>query len=815
MDRYVCVHGHFYQPPRENPWIELVEQQDSARPFHDWNERIADECYEPNTTARILDDRGRITALVNNYARMSYNIGPTLLHWMQDHAPEVHARVVEADRHSRRRFGGHGSAMAQVFHHAIMPLASTRDQRTQVIWGVRDFRHRFGRDPEGMWLAESAADTASLEQLAEHGIRFTVLSPYQAARFRSPDGAWIDVGDGSVDPTRPYQVVLPSGRSIAVFFYDAGVSQAVAFEGLLNSGHAFAGRLLGAFRDRSGPQLVHIATDGESYGHHHRHGEMALAQALHLLDQDPSVQVVNYAQYLDLYPPRHQAEIIEGSSWSCAHGVERWRADCGCTTGEAGHSQAWRAPLRAALDHLRDELGRHYEDRGAQLLHDPWAARDDYIDVILDREGALEPFLARHAREPLDPAGVTDVLRLLELQRHALMMFTSCGWFFDELGRIETVQVLHYAARAIQLADLTDAPPGLLERFLRRLELAKSNDPELGDGRSIYEQQVVPSIADIRKVAAHFAISGLFHRYGPSERVGAFEVLRGDRHVSDAGRARLAYGRVTIRSVITLEEEHFEYGVLHFGDHNFTCGIRPMGTDEAYEQLAADLDEAFEEVDFAATMHNLDEQFDGDPYSLRDLFRDEQQGIIRELLDATLADAEATYRSIYRPRAALMRFLTGLGTTLPSPLRNAAEIVINAELREAITDVVDRSQVGSLIDEAQRFGIRLDTDGLAHTLSDTLRDTADRIARVIVKRGVFQRFDDDEVHFFEGLDELLDVAADLPFEVDLVHPQNVCWRVLTDVRPALVERAQSGDEAAKQWIDHIDRLTDRLGLAVP
>jgi alpha-amylase/alpha-mannosidase (GH57 family) len=814
-DRYLCVHGHFYQPPRENPWIEVVEQQDSAWPYHDWNERITAECYAPNTTARILDDRGRITALVNNFARMSFNIGPTLLQWLQDRAPEVHTRVIEADERSRKRYGGHGSAMAQAYNHAILPLASERDRRTQVLWGIRDFQHRFGRDPEGMWLAEAAVDVSTLEHLAEQGIRFTVLSPYQAARWRSDDGGWIEVSDGSIDPTQPYQVVLPSGRHIAVFFYDAAVSQAVAFEGLLNSGDVLADRLLGAFRDRPGPQLVHIATDGESYGHHHRHGEMALAQALRRLARDPSVQVVNYGQYLELHPPRHQVEIIEGSSWSCAHGVERWRADCGCSTGHEGMHQAWRGPLRSALDQLRDRLAEHFEVAAGALLRDPWAARDDYIDVVLDRATELGGFLQRHAHSDLDASATTEVLRLLELQRHAMLMFTSCGWFFDEVSRIETIQILHYAARAIQLAQVTGGPEGLLEELLAGLELAESNLPEYGDGRRIFEEHVLPSIADERNVAAHFAISGLFHRYGPSERIGCFEVVRGDEQVSDAGRARLAYGQVIIRSVVTLEEHPFEYGVLHFGDHNFAAGVRPRGEPEAYDRLAADLEEAFAEVDFAATLHRLDEHFQGRSYSLRDLFRDEQQRILGILLDATLEDAEATYRSIYRPRAALMRFLTGIGTKLPPPLHNAAEIVVNAELRSSFAGEVDPTRVRSLIDEAERFGIELDAEGLAHALSATFRAMSDRIDRALGNPKVFARFDDEERRFFEQLDGLLDIVSELPFEVDLVVAQNVCWRVLTSLRPTLVERAEGGDSVAARWREHIDRLTDRLGLAVP
>ncbi len=366
--RFVCVHGHFYQPPRENPWLEAVETQDSAAPYHDWNERITAECYAPNGAARIVDSKNRILRITNNYARMSFNLGPTLLSWMQEKAPLTYAMIRDADRLSQRQFGGHGSAMAQVYNHIIMPLASTRDRETQIAWGIADFEHRFGRMPEGMWLAETAVDLQSLDLLARHGIRFTILAPHQCARVRllasgtAPgateavrDAGWEETPDASVDTTRPYVVQTSPGHSIAVFFYNGPVSRAIAFDGLLNSGEAFAERLLGGFSNGSEAQLVHVATDGESYGHHHRHGEMALAYALQLIEEGDA-KLTNYGQFLAKFPPTYQAQIVENSSWSCFHGVERWRSDCGCNGGKAGWNQKWRAPLRKALDQLRDFL---------------------------------------------------------------------------------------------------------------------------------------------------------------------------------------------------------------------------------------------------------------------------------------------------------------------------------------------------------------------------------------------------------------------------------------------------------------------------
>src|ERR687897_141276 len=374
MERYVCIHGHFYQPPRENAWLETVELQDSAYPYHDWNQRITAECYAPNSVARILDDQGRIVQLVNNYSRISFNFGPTLLQWLENNEPEVYEAILSADRLSMQKFAGHGSAIAQPYNHIILPLASQRDRRTQVLWGIGDFERRFKRRPEGIWLPETAVDLETLEILAEEGIRFTILAPHQASRVRRTGARlWQDVTGARIDPTRPYSQQLPSGKSIGLFFYDGPIARAVAFEGLLTRGDHFADRLIGAFSDqRSWPQLVHIATDGESYGHHHRFGDMALAYALNQIESKKLAQLTNYGEYLERHPPTQEVEIIEKSSWSCFHGIDRWWSNCGCNTG--GHpnwDQEWRTPLRDALDWLRDSLSKPFETHAGKFLKDP------------------------------------------------------------------------------------------------------------------------------------------------------------------------------------------------------------------------------------------------------------------------------------------------------------------------------------------------------------------------------------------------------------------------------------------------------------
>lgn len=657
MVRHVCIHGHFYQPPRENPWLGYIELQDSAYPYHDWNERITAECYASNATARILNAERKIDEIVNNYARMSFNFGPTLLAWMRSCAPEVYKAVLEADRLSQQMFSGHGSAMAQAYNHMIMPLATLRDKRTQVIWGIRDFEYTFQRSPEGMWLPETAVDLETLDVLAEQGIRFTILAPHQAARVR-PKGSstWSSASDG-IDPRMAYDIRLPSGRSISLFFYDDPISRAVAFEQLLTSGESFALRLAGGFSpDNDHPQLVNIATDGETYGHHHRFGEMALAYALRYMEDNKLAQITNYGEYLAKNPPTCEVEILENTSWSCVHGVERWRADCGCRAGgKPQWNQAWRAPLREALDWLRDSLAEAYADRIQPFVQDPWATRDDYIYVVHDRsQKKLRSFLARRSLNPLKTHETVSVLKLLELQRNAMLMFTSCGWFFNELSGIETVQVLRYAARTLQLArEVLDQD--LEPNFLELLGKATSNFPEFGNGRDVYEKFVRPAKIDLKSVAAHYAISSLFEEYNAKARIYCYRVNVADYQKQEAGKARLVTGRARVTSEVIHESASVAFGLLHFGDHNINAGVGESQSPEEYRGMVAELSSAFSTVDSPRVIRTLDKHFGMTAYTVRSLFRDEQRKVLSSILESTLAAVESSYRQIYETNYPLMR----------------------------------------------------------------------------------------------------------------------------------------------------------------
>jgi alpha-amylase/alpha-mannosidase (GH57 family) len=804
MMRYICVHGHFYQPPRENPSLEAIEVQDSAYPYHDWNERVCAECYAPNAASRILDDQQRILTLVNNYAQISFNFGPTLLSWVETKAPEVYAAIQEGDKLSAQKYDGHGSAIAQAYNHLIMPLANRRDKDSQVKWGIADFERRFKRKPEGMWLPETAVDLETLEVLAENGILFTILAPRQAKRVRRKGSrSWKDVSGERIDPSRAYMVRLPSRKTISVFFYDGPVSQAVAFEGILNNGQAFAERLLTAFSDtRTWPQLAHIATDGESYGHHHHYGEMALSSALHHIESNKLAELTNYGRFLEQFPPDHFVEIIPNTSWSCVHGVERWRSNCGCNSGAHGEwNQEWRAPLRVALDWLRDKLSVFYEDKSAPLLKRPWAARDAYIRVILDRsDESLAAFFAEHATHPLDSAEQVQALKLLEMQRHALLMYTSCGWFFDELSGIETVQVIHYAGRAVQLAEQSGAEP-IEAEFLDRLAAAKSNLPEHGDGRQIYEKFVRSARIDMERVAAHFAISSLFEAYEAKTNIYCYRVEREDYHVEAEGKLRLATGRARFDSTITRESATFSFAALNLG-HTIMAGVRNPDP-ERDDGLRAKLVQAFSVADAAELIRIFDEEFGKHTFSLRSLFRDEQRKISNIILNDSVESAAAAYRAVYENQAPLIRFLSSLSIPVPPALKSAASFALNSQLRMAIERPdTDAESIRGYLREAANSNVDLDTATLEFVMRKRLEQEARQFAS-----------DPAKIENVQKLNRVIDIAKALPFPVILWEVQNISYaplRTLWEQR----RNESNGNGTQRQYLDELNALGEKLRIQV-
>jgi hypothetical protein len=580
----------------------------------------------------------------------------------------------------------------------------------------------------------------------------------------------------------------------------------VAFEGLLRSGDRFAGRLLQMFNDeREWPQLGHIATDGETYGHHHRHGDMALARALRVIEERDDVALTNYGQYLERHAPDHEVEIVEDTSWSCVHGIERWRSDCGCSTGgQADWHQAWRAPLRRALDGLREELDARYERAASEYLEDPWSARDDYVDVILDRsEPVIAGFFDRHATGALKPAERVAVTKLLELERHAMLMYTSCGWFFADLSGIETVQVLQYAGRAIQLAQEV-VGDGIEDGFLQALSDAESNLAAQGDGRAIYDRTVRAARVDLSEVGAHFAISSLFVEAEEQTREYCYDIDVADQELREAGRARLATGLISVTSRVTKETELLSYGVLHLGDHTIHAGVRRFTDADAFNDMRADLVAPFEAADFTDAIRALDRHFPNATYNLRSLFQDQRRQVLDQIIGSTLRDAENEYRQIYERNAPLMRFLHDLDIPMPTALLLAGEFVINTSLVREVTDPdVDVDRVRALLRDAARREIELDTEGLSFAYQRTLEVMAGAVLEA-----------PDDVDGVRRLDQAVRLATEAPFEVNLWTVQNAVYDLRRDVSGPIRSRADAGDARARAWLEAFRSLGSAVGVAV-
>jgi uncharacterized protein DUF3536/glycosyl hydrolase family 57 len=648
-----------------------------------------------------------------------------------------------------------------------------------------------------MWLAETAVDLETLELLASHAIRFTILAPHQAARFRKiGENSWTEIDGAAIDPSRAYRQTLPSGKTIALFFYDGPIARAVAFEGLLSHGEQFIGKLLGGFAaERDWPQIMHIATDGESYGHHHRFGDMALAYTLEQIEAKQLARLTNYGEFLAKHPPTHEVEIVEKSSWSCAHGIDRWWSDCGCNSGShPGWNQAWRTPLRESLDYLRDEVAPPWEKVAGVLFKNPWAARDAYIDVILDRSTEnIEKFFARHATHPLTAGEQATALKLLELQRQALLMYTSCGWFFDDLSGIETVQVIQFAARAVQLAEELFGDT-FEEPFVERLARAESNLAEHGNGRNIYETMVRPARVDWERVGAHYAVSSLFAGYPPQAKVYCYRAEQKAFQAFTAGKAKLAVGRINLVSEITAESNSLVFGALHMGDHNINGGVRPFLGEEVETYLAGELAEPFSRADFPEVIRLMDRRFGVSNYSLRSLFRDEQRQLLEWILASAVSETEILYRQIYEQRAPLLRFLKSIRIPLPKEFQSAAEFIVNKDLRRALEgEQVNRERVRDLVQAVKLEGTALDTT----TLEFAFRKNLERLAGQLGAT--------PDVAMLQKLLDAVSLIPDLPFSVNLWMVQNLYYQLSKTFYPTLRAQLQS-DQAMITCIKELGKI---------
>jgi alpha-amylase/alpha-mannosidase (GH57 family) len=794
LNKHICIHGHFYQPPRENAWLEVIEVQDSAHPYHDWNERITAECYAPNTASRILNGKAVIKNIINNYSRISFNYGPTLLSWMEVNDPATYKAILDADRESAKLFDGHGSAMAQVYNHIIMPLANDRDKETQIIWGIGDFEKRFERKPEGIWLAETAVDVPTLELLVKHDIRFTVLAPRQAKAIRRLGGAtWENVTTETVNTRRPYKCLLPSGKSIVLFFYDGDIAQGVAFNGLLNDGRKFANRLLDSFESGDDePQLVHIATDGETYGHHHKHGDMALAFCLDLIGHKDESILTNYAQFLAKYPPVYEAQIHENSSWSCVHGVERWRSDCGCNSGKPNFHQRWRKPLRDTLDWLRDELSLIYEAEGSRILKDPWAARNDYIEVILNRnDETILKFLKKHCLVEVEQ---NRVFRLMEVQRNALLMYTSCGWFFDEISGIETVQILQYACRAIQLVTQI-VNVDLEKEFLLRLEQTPGNLPNMSTGADVYQRYVVPSKTNLQRVGMHYAVASIFEEDPESFPVFNYTTRNEIFIRKEAGQQKLVLGVTKVRSNVTRSEKKFAFAVIYMGQHNIIGNISLDMDAEKFETMQNSMITAFEEARLGDIIGMMQTYFGPEKYTIWQLFQDEKRKVFNLITYQSMRDLENSLRRIYNRDYPLVMALANNDTPIPTAYRTTFEYILNADLIRCFeSERINISQVERIMNELVKWKLDVEDVGKLERLAG--ESIFKEVRRISAEQDNYKRL--------EKLNRLFPLLVKFNLMPNLYKSQNLFFEIATN------NRDHTG--RSEEWVNQFTQLGDHLGV---
>lgn len=766
---FLTIHGHFYQPPRENPWLEAIEEQDSAHPYHDWNERINAECYNPNSVSKIVTSDNQILNVVNNYEYMSFNFGPTLLSWMEEFAPLAYERVIKADLNSRKNHNGHGNAIAQVYNHMIMPLASERDKQTQVKWGIKDFEYRFGRKPEGIWLAETAVDDDTLRVLVENGIKFTVLSPYQAQSIRKEgENNWQDVSWGNIDPARSYRYYIKSakGKYIDLFFYDGAISRSVAFDELLKDGNKFVNRLKdGISTQRNYPQLVNIATDGESYGHHTKFGDMALSYALKVKVKDSGFIVTNYAEYLENYRSNWEVDIKPVSSWSCFHGVGRWSDDCGCSTGgHPGWNQKWRKPLRKALDFLRDEMAELYKKQGKKYFKSAEDTRNNYINVILDRSDlSVKSFQDEYFLPDLDNEGKVRAMELLEIQREAMLMYTSCGWFFSEISGIETVQIMKYAARVMQLAR-SFIKKDLETPFLEILSEAKSNIPEFGTGKDVYEKFVKPSIVTPKQIVCLWAISSLYTDFEDEENVYCYKIRKKSYKEVKKGNSKLIIGNIEIESKVTLEKSNMIFALLQFAGGDFHCAIKEYS--DNFVDMKKDLIRTYLVSPFTEIIRSIDNYFGKEYFTLKDIFIEERRKILQTMLKGRLQIFANTYESMYNEGKGSIYHMQGLGLEIPEEFKISAQYVLTKQFNELFTEskgFIDSDVIQQAADinfEAKRIGIEIDKTPTSKIFSKKIAQNINRLAYA------------PDLQQVDATLELLDCIAKLEIKVDIAEAQS-------------------------------------------
>lgn len=759
-----------------NPWLDEIEEQLSAAPFHDWNQRINSECYAPNSRARLLNGAGRIKALINNFEFISFNIGPTLMSWIESNDPETYKRIIEADKKSAERFGGHHCAIAQPYNHMIMPLATERDKHTQIRWGLADFKHRFGRDAQGMWLPETAVDEATLRALIDNGIKFTILSQSQAKSVKERD-QWVDLSQSgsTIDPSRAYEFRFDDSASIALFFYDGPISRAIAFEGLLRDGARLAQRALEGFNSARGwPEILPIATDGETFGHHQKFGEMALAAMIDRFERTKEISITNFSEYLALETPQVQARIFDNSAWSCAHGVERWRSDCGCAIDpSSSRNQKWRAPLREALDYLKSSIDQTFDEVGRSIFTDPWRARDKYIELILDRS-RVDEFLEKHI-----PGAARsnrkirqDALSALEMEKESMLMFASCGWFFDDISGIETIQILSHAARAIEiLGEFTETSK--IERACASiLERAQSNYKEFRTGAHIWRERALARRLPMIEVGVNFAVAKSIGKELEDYR-RAFDIHADSELTETDGDNSISMYLLEIESKLTSKRDTFSVALISMGSRDMTVLAKKVGARSDFEKERGAIQTAWRSDSLISALRLVDSIYSAAngalTYRLEDLSPNARRAAQSKLIEPHIEKIKIIYNDLFSKNRKLIASLIESSGSLPIELKVAARYVMEEELNRALGDTENHSiatdKLRALISDIERWKLKPDLSALSKKMDEALA----KLLRDILTDTAKRRAEDD----IEDFIAIFNFAESFAIQIDRWRLQNI------------------------------------------
>jgi hypothetical protein len=846
MDKYICIHGHFYQPQRANPWLETIELQGEAYPWHDWNEKINAECYMVNGGAHLLDSQNRLIRILNNYSRISFNFGPTLLSWIKMHDRKTHASIVNADIASRSVFSGHGSAIAQIYNHIIMPLASRQDKIIEVAWAVSDFEANFGRKPEGIWLSETAVDTETLEVCADFGIKFTVLSPNQAKAVRKitkdpVNPPWLDVSDGSVNTRMPYICELPEGRSINIFFYDDAVSSKVSFGDLLKDGETFAKSITGLPPQKQElPEIISISSDGETYGHHHQFGEMALSYCIDYIESKKLAKITVFGEYLQMYPPLYEVRIIENSSWSCSHGIGRWKDDCGCATGSENHpefNQKWRAPLREAIDWLAAINSSVYTEQVKRYLKpdisNPDEAIKSYISIMDNRTGkAAEKYFSLFLKNPLEKTERIVFLKLLEAYRQSLFMQSSDAWFFDDISRIESIQIMRHACRAMEiLTELTGRD--FESQFLKILKKAKSNRPEYGDGESIYLLYAKKASCDFVKISARLALEILVSdkkEISDIYNIYSFEASEITYDTIQTHNSTIITGSAAVISKLTLESKNVIFAAYRHKNSNILSSTNtaafakiaaeddPLEISSVNTQLRKLLISANKQNDDvftgyvnigsdpSAVKNYLVKRFAGKLFTISDFVKDEQLLAVEKMMASynssiypqmanILNEYEETLND-FKEKKMLNYFLDGI---FPNIYEFFGEYMLYNIIKKPGLSQKDIFEMNWI---SEKIGIvnLINLESLGIISTKKLEETIESFS-----------IEPENTELLKNLAEFFDIIKKLKISLNIWKSQNVIFEVKENIYSLKTIEAKTNSRS-KTWLLYFEKVMDHLNI---